>query len=290
MKRLLVFAVLGWFQVSGAQNPPLRSPLASQFISSAVDTGHCRDIGAGDPRVRPLSAVCEFALTYLRQLPDFICDQTTTNHGPSATTLLKAQVRFVNGSEQYSHVTINGAPTDVVSPKMLSVLRFVSSGELGSNLVNLFTPPIVAQFRFRKDAVLRQTPASVFEFHVPAKKNTFWTIADNTGTKLHPEYRGELWLDRQRGRLLQISLWPERLPDGFQFKTVKVTIDYGETAIADAGIFLLPYTSETKACELPIGLGSVSCTKNVIVFDNCRKFGTKTRIILDNPQPDSRLP
>lgn len=232
-----------------------------------------------------MTAVCEFALTYLRRLPDFICEQTTTSTGAQSTIILKTQVTFEKGHEHYSIITINGKPPVEHSPATLKALSFISAGELGSNLVDLFTAPIAAEFQFHKEAKLHNIPSLVYEFHIPAKKNTFWAITDSEGVTLHPEYEGELWLERQSGRLLQLKLQPVRLPGSFGFESAEVTIDYSETPIADAGVFLLPSASETKACMRYLGLRDLTCTKNVLTFHNCRKFGTTTRILTDNPQP-----
>lgn len=284
--RILVLAALAWPQICDAQSATSASSAAASETAPPIsDTSHCQAIVAGGPRKSPLTAVCEFALTYLRRLPDFICEQTTTRTDEQSTTVLKAQVTFEKGRERYSDITINGKPPKEGSPATLRGLGFISAGELGSNLLDLFTPPIVAEFQFRKEANLRHIPSLVYEFHIPAKKNTFWAISDSEGVTLHPEYLGGLWLERQSGRLLQLKLQPVRLPGSFGFASAEFTIDYSETSIADAGVFLLPSASETKACMRYLGLQALICTKNVLVFHDCRKFGTTTRILTDNPRP-----
>ena len=164
-------------------------------------------------------------------------------------------------------------------------MKFSTSGELGSNLVELFKPPIVAEFKFRKEANLRKIPASLHEFRIAAEKNTFWALRDSRGVILHPDYQGELWFERQSGTLLRLELRPVRLPDNFRFAGAEITIDYSEVPIADAGVFLLPSASEATACIRNPGSASLICTKNVLVFHDCRKFAAKTRVITDNPHP-----
>lgn len=63
-----------------------------------------------------LAGVCDFAQSYNHQLPDYICEQTTTRSESQATTVLKAQVTFEPGHERYSNVTVNGKAVDAVSP------------------------------------------------------------------------------------------------------------------------------------------------------------------------------
>lgn len=269
-----------------AQSPPA-SPGASAQVASktgppGIDTRHCQVIAAGDPQLSLLPAVCEFALTYRRELPDFICEQTTTTTARS-TTVMKAEVTFEKGQERHSKVTVDGRAFSLSG----SDVGFISAGELGSDLFDLFTPLIVAEFRFRKEAILHNIPSLVYEFHIAQEKNKFWTLRDDQGVILHPEYEGELWLERQSGRLLRLQQRAMQLPRSFGFATVDVRIDYSEIPIGGLGVFLLPSRSETAVCSFTDSL--YPCKRNTVVFHNCRKFATKTRIISDKP-PHSEAP
>lgn len=249
-----------------------------------------------------LSRVCEFALTYRRELPDFVCEQTTTSSASTGRsviplaaqpiTVFKAQVTFEKGREYYSDITVNGKPLDPNSADR--TMNFMSFGELGSNLVDLFTPPVVAQFQFRREASLGKIPSSVYDFHIPANKNTFWGVSDYyRKVRLHPEYEGELWIARDTARLLRLELRPVHLPPDFVLDSADTTIDYTEVTITDAGTFLLPSASVTTACtrnQEPVSADfqqyqSVQCKQHVLTFHDCRKFGSKVRIVPSNPQP-----
>jgi hypothetical protein len=282
---MIALAALVWPPICNAQGSTTQSdasPPASFTAPAAIDTSHCSAIVAGGSQTSPLSAVCEFALKYRRELPDFICEQTTTTTSPTSNTVLKAEVTFEKGHERYSNVTIDGRPPDAYSSASAGIVSFLSTGELGSDLVNLFKPPIVAEFQLRKETRLRKIPSSVYQFHIAAEKNTFWELRDSWGMTLDPEYEGELWLERQNGRLLRLELHPVHLPHNFQITSADITIDYSEIRIGNLGAFLLPSTSETKLCRRT---GSLRCMKNVVVFHDCRKFGSETRITTDSPQP-----
>jgi len=145
--RILVLALLLRPQISNAQNATAgseASPSApqSEATPSTIDTTGCLAIPGGEAQLHPLSKVCEFALTYRRSLPDFVCKQTTTNTGPHSTTVLEAEVTFEKGQEHYSKVF-----TSSKGPKENSSIEFISAGELGSDLVNLFETPTAATFR-----------------------------------------------------------------------------------------------------------------------------------------------
>jgi hypothetical protein len=130
---ILALAALVWPSTCDAQSTTAAAPevsapaAASEAALPTIDTSHCPAIAAGDPRTSPLSAVCEFALTYRRELPDFICEQTTTT-GPKST-VLKAEVTFEKGHERYSNVTIDGRPPEANSSASASVVKFISAGE-----------------------------------------------------------------------------------------------------------------------------------------------------------------
>jgi hypothetical protein len=247
----------------------------------SIDISHCEQFAASDPRMSPLHAACDFALTYRGELPNFICEQTITTTGSKWITVSKAEVRFEQGHEYYSEVTIDGKP---VEPNSLaaSAMAFISQGEFGSDLVNLFRPPIVAEFKFRKDGRLGRTPSLIYEFHLAMEKNTFWSLRDNRGMTLRPEYEGELWLGRQNGLPLRLELRPVHLPEDFGFASAEVTIYYSEIKIAGLGTFRLPSSSETTVCE--IKSAPQTCRTNFLMFHDCRKFATKTRVIIDVPQ------
>jgi hypothetical protein len=277
-----VLAVLVCPRICGAQSattPSEASAPRSEPRSAAgpptIDTSHCQAIAAGDPHLSPLSAACEFALTFRRQLPDFICEETITN---TRTGVVKQEVTFGKGGEQYSNITINGVPAVAAAG-----MRITSWGELGTDLVNLFRPPIVAEFRFRKEAALHKIPSSVYEFHIAAEKNRSWVLKDDWAATLHPEYGGELWLERQNGHVLRLALRSMHLPKSFEFDEVDVTIDYSEIPIEGLGRFLLPSTSLTRVC-FRAGR-QPNCTDNITVFHDCRKFATRSRIITGDPTP-----
>jgi hypothetical protein len=245
------------------------------------DTSHCQTLAPGNRAMMPLVTLCRFALTFRRELPDFICEQMTTGTGQGTTKVMNAEVTFEKGHEQYSNVTIDGkAPTDETAAAM----KLFSTGELGSDLVDLFRIPLAVEFKFRGEEKLNKHTAWAYEFHIAAEKNTFWSVQDSRGGISYPEYQGELWVERDSGRLLRLRLQPIHLPRNSELISAVITNDYNYIVIADAGRFLLPTTSITAACfHTPVG-GDWFCKKNTLVFHDCRRFGTKSRIIPDPSQ------
>lgn len=261
--------------------PETRPSDAIDSTNTVMDASHCSAISANDARLSLVSKFCEFALTYRRQLPDFIAQQTTTTRAVSSTNVITSQVTFRHGQEHYSHVKINGQPVPSTGtfPKNL---RFTSTGEFGSFLVDLFSSAGVAEFKFRKEAMLQGIPVAVYEFHIPSGKNTFWALRDSKGRALRPEFRGELWLDQQTGRPLREELEPVHLPAASEFVAVKTITDYMMTPVGDAGVFLLPAKSEIHVC---VHQRTVSCMDSILTFQDYRKFAATTRILAGGPEP-----
>ncbi len=225
---------------------------------------------------------CRFALTFRRQLPDFMCEQTTKGTGgDSGTTVMNARVTFEKGHEHYSNVTLNGEP---LTAEAARTMELFSTGELGSDLVDLFQAPMDAEFSLPKEETFHKIAARVYEFHIAADKNRYWALRDSRGVTLHPELQGELRLEVATGRLLRLKLRAVHLPRKFELISANVTTDYTEVSIADAGTFLLPSKSVTTACFDAALAGGWLCRKNVLVFHDCRKFGSDSRIITDQPQ------
>jgi hypothetical protein len=245
------------------------------------DTSQCQSLTMSDPRLGLLARACEFALNFRRQLPDFICEQTTTTSHSKAT--MNAQVTFEKGHEHYSHLTLDGKPLEENS-SMVKAMEFISTGELGSNLVDLFRLPRAPEFRFRKKEEFGHTPALLYDFHIPADRNRSWALRDSRGVTVFPEYKGQIWLERKTGQLLRLVFRAVNLPTDFDFRDAVITSDYNYVAIAGAGTFLLPSRSTTKACLQRLSPEDTQCRTNVLVFHDCRKFGVETHIQSDRPQ------
>jgi hypothetical protein len=274
---LMPTAVLG--QTAPAQPDP---SFGKQAAASVID---CGTFAAKDSSLELISKLCEFALTYRHQLPDFIVQQTTTSEGMSKT-VIKAQVTFQKGLETYSNVTIDGRPAAAssITTTPPTSIQFSSSGEFGPALLDLFKIPGATEFEFKKTSVVRNQPVAIYEFHVPEKKNVFWTFRIADGRTFRPEYNGEIWLQPQTGRPLREEMQPVSLPAGWEITSAKTVIEYAMTALGDAGAFLLPVRSESTLCNQGMyGMGA--CTTNVILFQNYRKFGATTRILPSDSAP-----
>jgi hypothetical protein len=274
---------------SVSASPELPAPsMGSDARRAAPGTGHCHAIATGK-NMGLLAKVCEFSQTYLRELPDFVCQQTTTEGRGQYRTTMNAQITFRSGTETLSNISVNGEPPKpgVDAGKTMA---FYSRGEFGSFLIELFRPPIVAEFKFDKEVKLGATPAAIYGFDVPAAKS-FFIVQDHAGHVLKPEIRGQIWVERATGRLLKVDMQPVHMPAKFEVSSIHTTTDYFLTSLGDAGVFVLPIKSETDVCSQKPGAlvvlltgevapgSELQCTNNVLMFHNCHKFAATAHIV-----------
>lgn len=261
-----------------AQTPSETSPRVSSDCSQL----------AKRPEFLPLVKTCEFARTYRRSLPNFICEQSVENSGLPGSekpVVIHARVKYEDGEDTYSDVEVNGKPA--AQGEQITRLSMATQGEFGSQFINLFRDPAVADFSL---GTAQGSNAIVYYFKIPETRNWFWAIRD-TKEILHPLYQGELYIDPVTGLPLRmIGRWTD-LPESFQLKSASIDTTFEEVPISELGKFLLPVHSEAIACPRPIIVSprkhkvvELPCVRNVTQFESCRKFASKSRIIAGPPQ------
>jgi len=119
--------------------------------------------------------------------------------------------------------------------------------------------------------------------YIAAGRNKYWALHDSRGMTVYPECKGQIWVDRNTGRPLRLVFRAVNLPTDFDFRDAVITVDYNDVAISGAGTFLLPSRSTTKACLQHLRPADTKCRTNVLVFHDCRKFGTESHILSDKP-------
>jgi len=258
------------------------SGASPQAAEPANPEPRCEGLTSSNGEAGLLPKACEFALNYRRRLPDFIAQQTITAHDLKSSTVLTEQVVFRQGREYYSPLTINGKPISDTKAALPPQFRFISAGEFGSLLVDLFLLPGATEFKLRKIGALERVPVLIYEFHIPKEKNSFWTIRDGAEWSFNPELRGELWLDQATGNPLREELDTVRLPGEWQIKSVKTITNYAVTSVRGLGDYLLPVESETTVC---MGSRGASCRTNTLLFHDYQKFAASTRIVEATQEP-----
>lgn len=281
--KFLASAILLWLLLARYAT----SQMQTTGVASAEIAAQCSTLAKRGQAWLPLVKTCEFAFSFRHSLPNFICEQNMENSGWPRTAppvVIHAKVRYENGRDSYSDLIVDGERAEQQNMEAIEGMSMATSGEFGSQLMNLFRAPMVAEFKPHQRTGAAATGTVVYHFSVSAKNNKFWVIKDRAKV-LHPRYEGELYVDGESGRPLRmVGRWTH-LPRSFQLKSAVVDIQYRDTAITDLGTFLLPAYSEAKACarshhERALSSDSDNCVRNVMWFSECRKFASKSRIVL----------
>jgi hypothetical protein len=244
---------------------------------------YCEALSRRITQPSALAHVCEFALSLGQRLPSVICSQETRRYrdfglrGFRLQDVVTAQVTYEEGTEHYRDLAINGNPIKSSTPTLSAGW---STGEFASALLAVFSPLSQAEFKFKKNDVLRATPALVFEFQILRENNKLWQVGD---AKTFPGYSGRLWVNQVNFHLMRLERGDIKVDVHSPIRQLISVIDYADVQLGDGTSFDVPVQSETVACH---AANLTPCWRSVLVFRNWRKFAARSRILSDTePQP-----
>jgi hypothetical protein len=219
--------------------------------------------------------------SFVKMLPNFICQQSTTRSYAGADKhwrqldQVTAEVVYDHGHEAYREVKLNGKPT---GRSMMDLPGSRSTGEFGSALRGLFDEDTSALFKFHSNASLTGFSTSIYDFAVSGDKSD-WRISAGSQMIL-PAYTGKIWIDRKSGNVVRIEMKAVDIPPSFPFQRVEAEVDYGPVELP-TGRYFLPARAENMSCNDP-----KSCSRNVIEFRNYHKYTGESTISYDAPEPE----
>jgi hypothetical protein len=235
-----------------------------------------------------LAAMKEYALSYTKNLPNYVCVQTTRRRieptergylpqGDEVQELLS----FVDGKESYKVEMVNGKSQPNMKHDQLGGV--VTSGEFGSMLFNIFNPDSDAEFHWDHWATLRGKPMYVFAYSVP-KSNGYSMLHGESKREYTSAYKGLLYADIQSKAVMRIKMETVDIPSDFPIHEVNITLDYSPTKIAEQE-YVLPYHFELTSKEIRAE------TTNRADYKLYQKFGAEASITFGDiaPIPDDQL-
>ena len=212
---------------------------------------------------------------FTRELPNFLVQQATTryysNSVPArwmATDVVTAEVRCVDGKEEYTNILVNGRTTQ----QPIEKTGAWSTGEFVITLQDLFSPYTGAAFVRHGEETLGGRAAYVYDYSV-RQAGSHWVLVGPDGRHEAPPYTGRVWLDREQHRVLRIEQRTSAITSALPYENAESTLEYGFVNI-DGKSYLLPVASENMACLR----GRADCTRNRIEFRNYRKFTTDSNV------------
>jgi len=250
---------------AGASPSPVPSPTIPASVANMTDS-------------QIISEARSTAAAFTSGLPNFLVQQATTRYYgsglPSSWQTIDevtADVACVNGKEDYRNVKINGIPTNR-APERSGTW---TTGEFSTTLEDVLSVATNAQFRRRGDDKVGGRPAWLYDYTV-AQANSHWTMVSPDDRRFNPAYTGSIWIDKESRRVLRIKQVTSTLPPDFPIDSAEAVLEYGFARI-DQHSYLLPASGENIGCMR----GSGTCSRNVIVFRDYRKFEAESNIKFD---------
>jgi len=233
----------------------------------------CAWISKDSQEFDALEKACEAAIRGFDTLPNFVCDMKMVRRQPfKRPEDITAQLRFVDGEEDFSDLKINGLAT-TVSQLELGVL---SRGEFSPPGLTVLDGASSPKFTFRGEERSRTGSFLAFDYRVDRERNQTW-IWSIPPYQYKPAFHGVLWIDTKTGLLEHVSLVAEgdEIETFVPTRSVHIATDYALVKIGDLGDYPLPVHSAVKSCDR----FNRECSEIVRDFVNCRKFAAKARIV-----------
>lgn len=235
-----------------------------------------------------LDEVRDYALSYTKQLPNFICVQVTRRYqDPSLggfwrlLDTITSRLSYFDQREDYKVVLVNSQPVNDMPLEKLG--GTVSQGEFGSMMKEIFQPEADTRFGWDHWGTLHGKLVMVFSYDIDQPHSKYHLIIDKT-IEYVPAYRGLIYVNRDTHVIERLTQNPYDLPAGFPISEVKLVLDYDIQKIGDSE-FMLPLKAVVTS-RSPRFL-----TKNDVEFKLYRKFGTETKIKFEDigdPMPEDK--
>ena len=229
-----------------------------------------------------LESAREYAASYTKQLPNFICTEVIRRYeDPSGldfwrnTDTLTARLSYFEQKEDYKLMMVNNVYTE---RPYESVGGASSTGEFGSMMRAIFDPQTEAKFTWARWATLRGRRMYVFSY-VVAKPNSKWTLEYEKRERTTPGYHGEIFVESDTNIVTRITLQADDIPPSFPIFQASTVLDYDTAKIADQD-YMLPLRAEVRMRVARM------TTKNEVEFRMYRKFSGEAVIKFDTETPE----
>jgi len=235
-----------------------------------------------------MAAMREYALNYTKNLPNYICVQTTRRkieptmrgYAPYGD-VIQELLSFNDQKETYKVQMINRQSVANVEHNQLG--GAVSSGEFGTMLHHIFDPDTGAEFDWERWTTLRGERMYVFSFRVP--KSAGYTMYDGeTKREYTSAYKGLVYWGKNSKAVMRIKMDCVDIPSDYPIHEVGIMLDYAPTKIAEQE-YVLPFHFELNS------RASKAIMHNDADYKLYRKFGAEATITFGDVEeiPEDQL-
>lgn len=224
----------------------------------------------------------QYALSYSKELPDFICLQVTrryidmhyrpgTDGSWAVSDRLAEKLTYFDQHEKYEAISHND--NSLYGKSADQVGGALSRGDFGTLLRDIFAPESDAEFHWERWGNLDSHLFYVYTYYIdqPHSKET---LDYQKSQQVTPAYHGEIFVEKGPNVIWRVTVEPEP-PSNFPIQNVRETLDYRYTEISGQ-TFLLPINGTIIMRADGIG------TKNDIEFRSYRKYSADTSISFDD--------
>ncbi len=222
----------------------------------------------------------EQALTYVRSLPDFVCNQVVRRFenlrgywAPKDT--LEIKLTYFERKENYQLRTVNGRSS---MRRYRDVGGAITEGEFGTLLAHIFSPEHLAVIEWDHWTTLRKRPAHVLRFrlaveHSDARLEAYRPAGGSYNASVGQH--GLVYVDRETHAVLRIVAESDSLPPRFPIRSAITRLDYAYAKVGSR-LFLLPLYA-----EILISTSDLS-TRNEVEFRDYRKYGAESSVSFED--------
>ncbi len=222
-----------------------------------------------------LAAMREYAGEYTAKLPNFICQQTTSQfeagkkptHWHKGDTLTSRLV-FTDGREHRTLELVNNKPVRFTGRPWRAPLT--TEGEFGILLANVFDPATATSFSWAGWDTFRGQPVAKFDYSIDRQHSTLSLSLSDLAKAVVP-YHGSIFGDPATGAVRRITSETATIPEQVQTKSIATTVDYDTVRIGSQD-YLLPVEANV------VLVTDRSNIRNEMQFQGYRKFEAESTI------------
>lgn len=234
-----------------------------------------------------VSAMRRFAESYVSNLPDFICRQTTYQfqsakngkHSHQGATLT-AKLAYSNHREQRTLELVNNKPVGSGSHSWRAPLT--TSGEFGMILDSVFGVTPNSGFIWHGWETLRGHRLAVFSFAIDRQHSTMRLGLSDLAEAIVP-YSGLVYGDPDTGDIWRISNNVTEIPSELRTESSATVVDYDYVDIGSKK-FLLPSRAVVTLVT------DHNLERNEMEFTNYRKFEAESSITFTSDDVSKTTP
>jgi hypothetical protein len=261
------------------QSASLSAPPARMVMTTAKPTGP-REPSAADKET-VLRDAREFALSYVKSLPDFLCLQVTrrsvdrhfeigSEGSWTPEDRIIEKLTYFDHKENYEMMQHND--TALIGKTWEALGGSFSRGEWATLLSEIFEPSTHTDFQWSRWGTLRGHLSHVYQYSIEQQYSQE-TISYQNTQKITAGFHGNVYVENGTNVVLRITVVPD-IPLSFPVQDVDQTVDYDYQQIGPQ-TFLLPLRSQVQMRD-----GHIA-SRNEIEWRQYRKYSADTSITFD---------